>query len=127
MGLDSYLGRLITNAEGHKEMSTDGLKFPEGLELCGGMMSGNGCDGSFRGKVYAPFILDVTGEDLYEDEINLGAIATALEDYIGQHKRKANKSVIVTDGWDVTFKEVKDLAKLFRYAADNQLDYHAWY
>jgi hypothetical protein len=125
MGLDSYLGRLIINEDGHKELSIKGLKFPK-THLCGGMCSGDGSDGSFRGKVYAGFIDYISDENLYEDNINLEKIAGALEGYIADHKDdRPKKDTLMCYG--NTWGEVKDLAKLFRYAADQKLDYHAWY
>src|SRR5688572_25157322 len=59
MGLDSY----FRNNSG----ALDADKRLEGLNLCGGMMSGHGSDGTFRGKVYAGFIEHVTDESVSLD------------------------------------------------------------
>jgi hypothetical protein len=62
MGLDTY----ASNASGNIELSEeDSQAFKDAdITLCGGLFSGN--DGSFRGKVYANYVYEVTGESLYE-------------------------------------------------------------
>jgi hypothetical protein len=62
MGLDTYASRsqdeiVLTEEDQQAFVDAD-------IELCGGLFSGN--DGSFRGKVYANYVLEVTGENLYE-------------------------------------------------------------
>mgnify|MGYP001201622919 CR=1 FL=1 len=64
MGLDNYLKKDDTT-----ELPSEVLEDLEGLNLCGGMFSGNGTDGSFRGKAYAERVEQVTGVSLYEAEI----------------------------------------------------------
>ena len=44
MGLDNFFSK--------SEASPQEVTFSQELKLCGGMLSGNGSDGSFRGKVY---------------------------------------------------------------------------
>lgn len=93
MGLDSYAARPVTE-DGQRRLTTDlpgrvvytsSYKHPDGTlgvithkvaagfesvpSLAGGIFSGNGCDGSFRGKCYAGLVEEVTGYSLYEDEL----------------------------------------------------------
>lgn len=64
MGLDVYALR----SPEEPLTEEDVLAFDQaGIELCGGIFSGDG--GSFRGKVYATLILDITGEGLYQQWI----------------------------------------------------------
>ena len=56
-------GQLVTYT---KSVATGFEKVPS---LTGGMMSGNGNSGSFRGKCYAELVEEVTGYSLYEDEL----------------------------------------------------------
>jgi hypothetical protein len=62
MGFDNYAAR----SPGDVELTEEDRKaFQDAdIELCGGLFSGN--DGRFRGKVYANYVLEVTGESLYE-------------------------------------------------------------
>ena len=76
MGLDNYLTKDDTT-----ELSSEVLEDLRGLNLCGGMLSGNGTNGSFRGKVYAEWVEQVTGVSLYDAEIppeTLRSMAKAL-------------------------------------------------
>lgn len=40
------------------------------ISLVGGMFSGDGSSGSFRGKVYSQIVFAATGVDLYTEEIS---------------------------------------------------------
>jgi len=57
-------------------------KFEPPLNLCGGMFSSYGQE-SFRGKVYAKDILEITGIDIYEnlDTDMVGEVAVKLKRY----------------------------------------------
>ena len=76
MGLDNYW--VIPNPEwsGNPESEIEGdykyldCKNPQWVSnelpnICGGMFSGNGANGSFRGKVYATLIQELTDHDIY--------------------------------------------------------------
>ena len=67
MGLDTF----ASHAPEDIELTEEDLQaFQEAnISLCGGIFSGDGCDGSFRGKVYAEHILDITGQSLYAEWI----------------------------------------------------------
>jgi hypothetical protein len=82
------------------------------FQICGGMFSGHGND-SFRGKVYARIIEDITNENLYDDVIpneKIKEMADALEstEFIPEY--------IVR--YDIEHNEFKDLVKMFRLHAD---------
>lgn len=64
MGLDVYAQR----GPGGDLTPEDERAFEAAeIELCGGMLSG--APGSFRGKVYAGLVHEITGESLYEEWI----------------------------------------------------------
>jgi len=63
MGLDTFASRSPDDIDLNEE---DLQAFNKAnIELCGGLLSGSGNDGSFRGKVYVMMILDITGESLH--------------------------------------------------------------
>ena len=91
------------------------------INLCGGMMSGNGEDGSFRGKVYNDFITFVTfsKHSLYNEEMNhddILEISNALTafDYDEWIHRPEGKE------YEVTKQEFHDLRELFKEAAKDE-------
>src|SRR4030065_1327908 len=64
MGLDTFASRSPLDIERNDE---DLQAFQEAnIELCGGIFSGNGNDGSFRGKVYVIMLADITGQNLFK-------------------------------------------------------------
>lgn len=74
MGLDTYAYH--KNAEGKPERMPDHLF--EGVgSLCGGIFSGGGS--SFRGKVYAGFLHNTVGLDLYQEQIPNSKIGEAVD------------------------------------------------
>ena len=67
MGLDTFASRSPEDIELTGE---DSQAFEQAdIQLCGGIFSGNGNDGSFRGKMYVMMVLGITGESLYQDWI----------------------------------------------------------
>lgn len=64
MGLDTYASNTseeiaLTPEQARAFEETD-------IRLCGGIYSGSGSDGSFRGKVYGILVQEITGENLYQ-------------------------------------------------------------
>lgn len=130
MGLDNYFER--TEGTGSQEIS-----FPDGLRLCGGMLSGHGSDGSFRGKVYTEFFRENVGVDLYSN-FNPGQVAEVtmrLAEIVKTHAGQAWGE----EGWQedapseklgyygVTAQEVRDLMSLFNAASEQRLQLVASY
>jgi hypothetical protein len=106
MGLDSYFKI--------KQYHTPKFDTLPALHLCGGIMSGNGQDGSFRGKVYDQFITRVTGQSLYEFEIEHQVIcnmAKALNEW--NYATVSDKET-----YGITEEEFNDLKLLFNAAAE---------
>ncbi len=82
--------------------------------LMGGMFSGNGQTASFRGKVYAPFLHNWIGLDLYKDEIPNDVVVRAAD--------QLDKWLSENPGLefsDISREEIEALAKWFRVVADN--------
>ena len=63
------------------------LGFEQVPSLVGGICSGNGCDGSFRGKCYNSLVEEVTGYSLYEDEL-----PPPVVEIMADRLRKASKA-----------------------------------
>tara|TARA_Y200000002_G_scaffold249894_1_gene207010 strand:+ start:158 stop:559 length:402 start_codon:yes stop_codon:yes gene_type:complete len=119
----------------------------ENCTLVGGMMSGHG-NGSFRGGCYESFVASLIGEregiwHINEDDVipsdELERYANALDEYIEQ-----NLAELPDDEkfeWESTYngysaggpvydyrvKEIKDLALMFRVAAENKCVMEAWW
>ena len=105
MGLDSYF----------KVKKYEDITFSEDINLCGGMFSGNGYDGSFRGKVYAQLIEAASNISIYEEELNHNAvceISAGLNnfDFDTWNATGANT-------WEIPKQQFEDLKKLFSEAA----------
>jgi len=109
MGLDNFWYQNDA-PEGTPPM---GLSFDPPLNLCGGMFSAHG-EGSFRGKVYADLIHEVSEIDIYGDLSNeqVKQIADALEFQL----TLANPNL-----------DIHDLARMFRAYADAGAVLVAWY
>jgi hypothetical protein len=74
LGLDSY-ARNTPNEDGDLTDEQKQAFQNADIRLCGGMFSGNGNDGSFRGKVYNSLIEETTGVSLYEEWIEPDSVA----------------------------------------------------
>ena len=102
MGLDNYWMK-AKEEFGHIEGE---------FKICGGMLSGNGND-SFRGKVYARIIKDITNEDLYDDMISNETVKQMADDL---ENTKFIPEYIAE--YDIEKDEFEDLVKMFRLHAD---------
>ena len=71
MGLDTYA---VIEEDGQRKRAPADA-FPADLRLCGGLLSGHGDTGSFRGKVYSDLIESITGESLYQEFIPPATVA----------------------------------------------------
>jgi hypothetical protein len=121
MGLDTFASRSSDDIE----LSEEDLRAFEEAEisLCGGIFSGDGGDGSFRGKVYALDILEITGESLYQEWI-------PPETVCEMHHALANyESSMIKEGQeiDVTDIEISNLCKYFRVCCERGLGLINWW
>ena len=140
MGLDCYI------MKGNR----DDMFKDERLENCtltGGMGSGHG-NGSFRGKCYETFVASLIGErdgiwHIDEDDFipsdELERYADALDEYIEQNLVELPDDEkfewqSTYDGYsmggpiyDYTVKEIKDLALMFRVAAEHKCVMESWW
>jgi hypothetical protein len=127
MGLDSYFTK-PARTERKRPQVADDLAWPE-ANLCGGLFSGNG-QGSFRGKVYEGIFAAATGDTLYheaQDAAWVADMAGRMESYIAAFADAPDVLPVHNDPWTVTAQEARDLAAIFRFAADSDLGYHGWW
>lgn len=91
MGLDTYASR--SNDENGSLTDEDKQAFLDAdIHLCGGMFSGNGNDGSFRGKVYSQIVEDITNASLYSEWIDSDEVARmseCIDDYLADIEQLA--------------------------------------
>ena len=100
--------------------------FIEGeFKICGGVFSGSGND-SFRGKVYARLVEDITGVSLYGDpETFETPNETVKQMAIDLEETEWRDSYI--QNYDIEEQEFKDLVRMFRLHADAGHYLLAWY
>ena len=145
MGLDCYIVHGNNRDESFTSKDDERIK---DVSLCGGMFSGSGDDGSFRGKVYAPLIEELSNgdhtwyidqdEDAYISSDTLKEQADILADFI-QHTKDVSEedgieltdeTIIYTtkDSWaEYNYKEVLDLMTLLRVASERKAVMQVWY
>jgi hypothetical protein len=115
MGLDNYWKK-----------SKDEAGVIEGeFNICGSMFSGSG-NTSFRGKVYARFVEDVTEVSLYGDpdthEVPNETVKKMADDLEATEWRDS-----YIENYDIEEQEFKDLVRMFRLHADSGHYLYAWY
>ena len=137
MGLDCYI-QIDDKAFEHEDIKD--------VNLCGGMFSGQGNNGSFRGKVYSPLMDHVLGQEgtwYHEgDEVSSScelvrqaeALAQFLSAYSPGDKIKLPDRIIIDDetdeehifeGEEYSYDEVQDLETLLRVAGENGATLHS--
>ncbi len=130
MGLDTYAVTGIKDG-GYDVVSPDGF---EGISLCGGMMSGQG-DGSFRGKVYANVVEEITGVSLYQEYIDPATVAKMYEAFKKFLKMDCSKTteqryIDVMEEltmWELEVSDVVELTKFFKVCVDKGYGLHGWW
>jgi hypothetical protein len=116
MGLDSFWVKQCAPGETARPVDLG-----REINLIGGMFSGNGADGSFRGKCYDWFVTGVGGPSLYEELLwNSGvqAAAQAMREWYDAHHEDdltAALKEVDEENWDVfqTWKDVDDFIVMF--------------
>ena len=141
MGLDCYIVHGNDRDKGFTSKDDERMK---DIQLCGGLFSGGGSDGSFRGKVYDPLIHELSNgehtwyieqdEDAYipSDTLKEQAdiLSTFITDIIEEHGDLDDEDTvyITHDGWaEYTLKEVRDLETLLRVASERKAVMCVWY
>ena len=153
MGLDCYI---VHGNDHDKAFTHEDDERLKDISLCGGMVSGSGSDGSFRGKAYEPLmdeLMSMSDENFHGQGIwhkceeyddppyvtsdELKAQAKVLEEFI-----QAKLEIIEEEGetydddtivyqikdWaEYTYGEVKDLATLLGIAGKRGAVMHVWW
>lgn len=116
MGLDTYATR------NRAELTDEDIAAfgAADINLIGGLLSGNGNDGSFRGKVYSWLIEEITGETLYQEWIAPDVVAQ-MADALG------NYDVDSSDLESEDAESLVNLCRFFRVCADRGLGLHGWW
>lgn len=122
MGLDNFISRspdeVMLTPEDESALAESGIN------LCGAMFS----DGvtSFRGKVYDSFVLEVTGESLYEQWLPPETLAEMADRLMGCDPDTACRDLDLYEAFTPTPDEIRMLRRLFRLCADRGLGLIAW-
>ena len=151
MGLDCYI---VHGNDRDKAFTHEDDERIKDISLCGGMFSGSGSDGSFRGKVYDPIIQELSegrhtwyiqqDEDAYIPSVALKEQADLLAELIQTKTEIADEegetydddTIIYTTGYnyvphgkgeDFTLKEIRDLETLLRVASERGAVMTVWY
>tara|TARA_R110000787_G_scaffold2049_10_gene8450 strand:+ start:3604 stop:4035 length:432 start_codon:yes stop_codon:yes gene_type:complete len=143
MGLDCYIVHGNDRDKAFTHGDDDRIK---NVNLCGGLMSGNGDDGSFRGKFYEQLVSElmqhpggiwhldedehVSAVELKEQADALGHLITLrLEDADEEDRVLEDDTIIYQDSWnsEFTFKEICDLETLFRVASERGAVMKVWW
>ena len=121
MGLDTFASRLKDDIE----LTDEDLQAfnEEKIELRGGIFSGSGNDGSFRGKVYAMMILDITGESLHQGWIPPETVQEMYKALMTCDPQQAFQEY----GWyNGTSEDILELHKFFKVCSDRGLGLTNW-
>jgi len=120
MGLDTYAAHSPEDIE----LTEDDIKaFEEAnISLCGGILSGDGNNGSFRGKVYVMLILEITGESLNAEWTPPETVCKMYESLMACDPKEA------INRWDYgnTVAEILELRKFFKVCCDRDLGLVGW-
>ena len=149
MGLDCYI---VHGNDRDKAFTSEDDERIKDIQLCGGMFSGGGNDGSFRGKVYDPLIQELSeGQHTWyikQDEDNyipsdtlkeqadlLSDLLTAVVSIVEEENETMDDDTIVYQTHkrfspyeeEYTYKEVRDLETLLRVASERKAVMCVWY
>tara|TARA_R110000796_G_scaffold21637_3_gene63652 strand:- start:160 stop:594 length:435 start_codon:yes stop_codon:yes gene_type:complete len=144
MGLDCYI---VHGNDRDKAFTHEDDERIKNVQLCGGMFSGGGSDGSFRGKVYEPLIQELSGGEhtwyIDQDEDNfiptdklkeqatlLSELLQAVKEVVEDDNETMDDDTIVyqtRQEEEYTYKEVHDLMTLLRVAGERKAVMTVWY
>ncbi len=123
MGLDNFAARAPSEGctgEGLTEEDLETLREAD-IHLCGGILSGP--TDSFRGKVYADFILKITGEDLYQEWIPPDKVKRMYEALMKCNPEEAAKGDYL---YSIDESDIINLRKFFKVCAERNLGLAGW-
>ena len=121
MGLDTYATRDSDDLKLNKE---DRKAFEAAnIELCGGILSGGGNDGSFRGKVYVTMIMDITGESLFQEWIPPETVRKMYESLMACDPQQAFEE---HNWYDCSPVDILELRKFFKVCSERGLGLINW-
>ena len=107
MGLDN-----LWKKNDNETASVEGV-----FQICGGIFSGNGND-SFRGKVYARLVEDITGISLYGYTNESDKIPNEIIKDMAESLEATEWRDSYIQNYDIEEQEFKDLVRMFRLHAD---------
>jgi len=121
MGIDTFASRSPEDIELTEE-DINAFRV-ENIQLCGGVFSGDGSDGSFRGKVYSLLIIEITGQSLTQEWIPPEVVSEMYNALLGcdpdqviEEFRESNDSSL----------EIIELRKFFKVCNDRGLGLINW-
>ena len=111
LGLDTYavISHMVDKNLIHARAPND--KF-NNIDLCGGLFSGTGA--SFRGKIYADLVEEITNVSLYSEYIEPSVVSN-MHDDLKTHIHKDDDPEII------------ELVKFFRVCKDNGYGLIGWW
>tara|TARA_R100000995_G_scaffold11175_1_gene4580 strand:- start:1813 stop:2271 length:459 start_codon:yes stop_codon:yes gene_type:complete len=152
MGLDCYV---VHGNDREKDFTHEDEPRIKDINLCGGMLSGHGANGSFRGKWYEPLVDElmqedciwhIEGEDAHITAQELKEQAQALADLLHAVESDAKEQdLLIDDGkttllpetiiyqtqhgspYEYNYQEVKDLELLLRCASERGAVMLCWW
>lgn len=120
MGLDTFAAR----GPGNIELTEEDIQAFKDVDitLCGGIFSGGGNDGSFRGKVYSELIYEITGQSLYAEWIPPETVKAMYASLMACDPQEVA-------GWAYrnTPQEDQELRKLFKVCVERGLGLVGWW
>ena len=145
MGLDCYV---VHGNDRKKDFTHEDDPRIKDINLCGGMMSGYGADGSFRGKWYEPLVDElmqedciwhiegedahITAQELKEQAQALADLLHAVESDAKEEERILEHDTIVYQTqhgspYEYNYQEIKDLELLLRCASERGAVMLCWW
>ena len=121
MGLDTFASRSPDDVVLTDDDLASFLK--EGIFLCGGIFSGNGEDGSFRGKVYILLVSGITGVPLNQEWIPPETVRAMYESLMHCDPQQACEEY----GFRNTEEDVIQLRKFFKVCVEQGLGLIGWF
>ena len=144
MGLDCYV---VHGNDRKKDFTHEDDPRIKDINLCGGMMSGHGADGSFRGKFYEPLIDElmqkdciwhieenshVSAQELKEQAQALADLLHSIEWDAREEELPLEPDTIVyqthhASPYEYNYQEVQDLELLLRCASERGAVMVCWW